>query len=101
MAPLDLSGVFHKYPKKLLITALGFVKRVNTHRLLSEPLSVCVLYEFKLMSIRNWEVHLEIGGQHLDSFKVSKPQDIADKLSLNDLQFCDRITLVPVKLPRD
>ncbi len=53
------------------------------------------------MSIRNWEVHLEIGGQHLDSFKVSKPQDIADKLSLNDLQFCDRIILVPVKLPRD
>ena len=50
MAPLDLSGVFHKYPKKLLITALGFVKRVNTHRLLSEPLSVCVLYINSLMT---------------------------------------------------
>ena len=68
---------------------------------LSAPLSVCVLYEFKLMSIRNWEVHLETQGQHIDSFKVSTPQDIADKLSLDDMQFCDRITLVPVKLPRD
>ena len=53
------------------------------------------------MSIRNWEVHLELNGQHVDSFKVSKPQDIADELSLDDMQFFDRITLVPVKLPRD
>ena len=53
------------------------------------------------MSIRNWEVHLEDYGQHIASFKVSTPQDIADKLSLDDMQFCDRITLVPVRLPRD
>lgn len=53
------------------------------------------------MSIRNWEVHLENLGTHIASFNVSSPQDIADKLSLDDMQFCDRITLVPVRLPRD
>tara|TARA_B100000965_G_C19433727_1_gene687634 strand:- start:228 stop:389 length:162 start_codon:yes stop_codon:yes gene_type:complete len=53
------------------------------------------------MSVRNWEVHLESQEQHIASFKVSSPQDIANELTLDDMQFCDKITLVPVRLPRD
>jgi hypothetical protein len=53
------------------------------------------------MSIRNWEVHLECQEQHMGSFKVSTPQDIANELTLDDMQFCDKITLVPVRLPLD
>ena len=52
------------------------------------------------MSIRNWEAHLEIQGCLITSFKVSNPDELADKLTLDDLQFCDKITLVPVRLPR-
>ena len=53
------------------------------------------------MSIRNWDVHLEIQESLIASFKVSKPEELADKLSLDDFQYCDKITLVPVRLPRD
>jgi len=53
------------------------------------------------MSIRNWEAHREIQGCHIASFKLSNPNELADKVTLDDLQFCDKITLVPVRLPRD
>jgi hypothetical protein len=53
------------------------------------------------MSIRNWEAHLEIKGCLITSFKVSNPDELADKLTLDDLQICDKITLVPVRLDRD
>ena len=53
------------------------------------------------MSIRNWQVVLIAQGQRVGSFNVSKPEDLANMLILEDLQFCDEITLTPVRLPRD
>lgn len=74
---------------------------INTIPRLTPGVFICVIYEYTLMSIRNWEAHLEIKGQHISYFKLSNPDELADKLSLDDLQFCDRITLVPVRLSED
>jgi len=74
---------------------------INTIPRLTPGVFICVIYEYTLMSIRNWEAHLEIQGCLITSFKLSNPDELADKLSLDDLQFCDRITLVPVRLSED
>ena len=60
-----------------------------------------VFFAHQQVSVRNWQVVLLAQGQRVGGFKVSKPEDLAKELTLEDLQFCDEITLTPVRLPRD